>query len=384
MSIEVTGAIMPINDSPNRQYDAPLYTYARQLVPNIDAAIQSWLDIFMKAHLAAGVDINTRDVMDDTLLHIATGFRWDWSKMEYLVMNGADVNAKNASGDTPLHIAARHSLSKVQFLVEHGADINAQNNMGESPLHIAVKGNDSFPMVTYLVENNATLEVFDKWGQSPFFVAVCDTDSLKESQDPTISMTHKMNILHYLYDKKAKIDAVDCYGDTALLAMLRKNPDYPRNCLSQGGIEEYSRLVKFLLNRANLKARNASGKTVLHLAVEDDLIFPIFSQQLRPSMNALDINAQDKEGNTPLHIAAERNDQVAVNWLINRGANLNIVNKAGQTPAVIAPFIERINLAHANSLVQQFNALRISHAENQRNVRNDQDRERAIMSQARI
>ena len=72
----------------------------------------------VKQHLAAGVDVNAKDVDGINPLHYAT---WTDHKetVELLITNGADVNAKDAAGNTPLDL----SISKLEIaalLRKHG------------------------------------------------------------------------------------------------------------------------------------------------------------------------------------------------------------------------------------------------------------------------
>ena len=64
----------------------------------------------VKQHLAAGVDVNAKDVDGINPLHYAT---WTDHKetVELLITNGADVNAKDAAGNTPLDL----SISKLEI-----------------------------------------------------------------------------------------------------------------------------------------------------------------------------------------------------------------------------------------------------------------------------
>ena len=65
-----------------------------------------------------------------------------------------------------------------------------------------------------------------------------------------------------------------------------------------------------------------------------------------------DVNVRDHEGNTPLHNAAARGDNEMIKYLISKGADPKIVNKAGQTTVDMAngpvqrisPFPETIKL----------------------------------------
>src|SRR5437868_11729831 len=62
------------------------------------------------------------DALGFTALHVL-GTEDDPVMAELLLAAGADVNARNDLGMTPLHIAQHASL--VEVLVGHGADVNA-------------------------------------------------------------------------------------------------------------------------------------------------------------------------------------------------------------------------------------------------------------------
>src|SRR5207244_12349512 len=65
-----------------------------------------------------------------------------------------------------------------------------------------------------------------------------------------------------------------------------------------------------------------------------------------------DPNARDHEGNTALHNAAARGDNEMIKYLVSKGADAKIVNRAGQTTVDMAngpvqrisPFPETIKL----------------------------------------
>lgn len=58
--------------------------------------------------------------------------------------NGAEVNSKNIVGDTVLHIATRQDyLPIISLLLEKGALANISNNKGETPLEIVDRKNDA-------------------------------------------------------------------------------------------------------------------------------------------------------------------------------------------------------------------------------------------------
>lgn len=46
----------------------------------------------------------------------------------------------------------------------------------------------------------------------------------------------------------------------------------------------------------------------------------------------LNINERDRGGNTVLHYLSEQNDTALVEWAINQGTDVNVVNRYGITP----------------------------------------------------
>jgi ankyrin repeat protein len=81
----------------------------------------------VKQHLAAGADVNAKEVGDKwTPLHNAA---WGGHKeiAELLIAKGADVNAKDDEGMTPLHPAAAAGHREIaELLIAKGVDVNAK------------------------------------------------------------------------------------------------------------------------------------------------------------------------------------------------------------------------------------------------------------------
>jgi cytohesin len=94
----------------------------------------------VKQHIAAGTDVNAKDVFERTPLHIAALYG-DKEIAELLIDKGADVNAKEDKyGRIPLHEAAgvlhgrEGHKEVVELLIANGADVNAKNMGGETAL----------------------------------------------------------------------------------------------------------------------------------------------------------------------------------------------------------------------------------------------------------
>lgn len=58
-----------------------------------------------------------------------------------LLARGASVNSRDLADNTPLHLAAGRGFVLIveQLLTSPDVDLNAQNNEGSSPLHVAVE-----------------------------------------------------------------------------------------------------------------------------------------------------------------------------------------------------------------------------------------------------
>jgi ankyrin repeat protein len=102
----------------------------------ISAAMGGYIEA-VKQHLAAGTDVNAKDDIGLTPLHMAA--RSHKEIVELLIANGADVNAKNKWGQTPLHYAAnRGNKETAALLIAAGADVKAKSPFGGTPLDTAV------------------------------------------------------------------------------------------------------------------------------------------------------------------------------------------------------------------------------------------------------
>ncbi|XP_062859971.1 protein phosphatase 1 regulatory subunit 16A [Trichomycterus rosablanca] len=85
-----------------------------------------------------GDDLNAKDLLGGTLLHVAAANGY-MSVGELLLEHRAGVAEKDADGWTPLHAASCWGqLQMVELLVAHGADLNAKSLLDETPLDVCV------------------------------------------------------------------------------------------------------------------------------------------------------------------------------------------------------------------------------------------------------
>src|ERR1035437_10273980 len=116
----------------------------------------------LKARLAKGAQVNTRDQRGSTLLMHAAAFGSP-EAVKLLLESGADVNAKNDLEATALILGAGYP-EKVRMLVEKGADVNAHSKLGRTPLMIAAGCDGCSATVKVLLDKGADPNAKEKEG----------------------------------------------------------------------------------------------------------------------------------------------------------------------------------------------------------------------------
>lgn len=93
----------------------------------------------LQGQIAAGIDIETRNAEQETLLMFACKVKSPRC-VTWLLDAGAQVNAVTDQGKQAIHFATRaRVLDCVRILVARGANINATTSSGESPLFISLE-----------------------------------------------------------------------------------------------------------------------------------------------------------------------------------------------------------------------------------------------------
>lgn len=209
-----------------------------------------------------------------------------------LIQAGADRDAPSHDGSTPLHEAVfKGHPTVIDLLLEFGAVVKA-DNQGWTPLHYAARGG-WLAVMNRLLEAGVDLHARDGSGWTPLHLA-----AVNDSTDAVA----------FFLDHGSNIDAQTDEGATALmLAVYNNSADMFELLISQ---------------QADVKATDCLGYTVLHHAANLK-----FAQSL--VKNGCDANATSKTGATPLRMAIDRGSDELVQFLVQSGADLDMMDCYG-------------------------------------------------------
>ena len=247
----------------------------------------------VRALVMAKANVNSVDSDGDTALHICT-LHGDAEWARILINAKADVNGRNDKGRTPLSNAAYEAnVEMVRMLLANGAKPDISEETQWTPLHFAAQflHKTTFETIRLLVEGGADVNSRINDNATALHIAAQKGD---------------VDILQYLIDKKAIVDAQTASGRTPLFQAVSNGHAEAVNLLARAG--------------ANVNIMEAKGLKMrpLHVAV--------IKGEKRIVENLLDLGADIEAvsglGNqTPLRLASnvdERDDIFML--LLDRGA----------------------------------------------------------------
>ncbi|CAG9104276.1 unnamed protein product [Plutella xylostella] len=243
-----------------------------------------------------------------------------------LVAGGADPDVRNGAGLTLLHQAIVDEDSRTAAaLLDRGADMNALTEAGETPLQLAIHCRLGL-VVEALCVRGVDMSRLDANGVPPLWAA------LDSGQEEVASILVRNGA-----------DA-DCWGP---------GPDGCEQTLLHKAIDENKESAAMFLIRCgcDVQSPRRSGtepardkQTPLHLCC---------SWGLRDVIQTLlehgaDINARDAEGKTPLHIAIENQHAGIISLVLSQpGLDLSIRDNRGVTPFAAALLAKNNKAAEA-------------------------------------
>lgn len=253
--------------------------------------------------LAAGADLEARDVDGDTALHWAAAS--DRPEMiELLLDAGAEIDARNRVSHTPIHYAAvRNHVEGVKVLALRGADLEATGDWGRTPLVLMTREVGNPELAALLLDHGADIDARDRYGATALHLAAW----------------------------RGFADLVDLLLDRG--AALPTDKDEVRSDLSHAaerGLDRY--FLELVAHGAPLDGAGETGGTLLHTAASGGSpgIVGILLER------GLSFTAVDVFGWTPLHHACFKNRRDVAELLLERGARAGARTLSGWSACNLA------------------------------------------------
>jgi ankyrin repeat protein len=325
----------------NRDADVNKVEQWRKQTALIWAAAQSQPEM-VKELVARGADVNARSMVNN------------WERQ---VTGEPRAIHRPAGGLTPLLYAAREGCVEcAKHLVEGKADINLPDPEGITPLIMAIT-NGRFDTAAYLISAGADPNLWDWWGRTPLYEAV-DMNTLPHGGRPdlpSLDKTTGLQIIETLLAKGANpntqlkllppfrsvgadrgADGILTIGATPLLRAAKGLDAAAVRLLLQHGARHdipNSRGALPIMAAAGQGSRN--GDTRGWFTTSDVQQRSIATVELLLKAGA-DPNAGADSGQSPLRGAITWGWNDVVQFLADRGADINAPDNRGFTPLDVA------------------------------------------------
>ena len=302
----------------------------------------------VKLLLARGAQVNVKEnVAGQTALMWAVAEK-HVEAAKVLIEHGADVNAHSKSGFTPLLFAAQQGdRTSAEVLLAAGANINEAAGNGTNPL-IKASENGQQAFVSFLLDKGADPKAADVDGYTALHHAAANRNRLESVK---ALLAHKANPNARLVKDPAKGDSNKTpIGATPFfLAAQNRNVAIMRTLVASGADPLLGTMETMFGNEANGYRLQTIGKTTPLMAAAGAGRFngnyPEFTAaEEKNAIDAVglalelggDINAANDYGQTALHAAAYLKADALVQFLVEKGAKMDVFDRFGQTPLSIA------------------------------------------------
>src|SRR5215813_4602872 len=258
------------------------------------------------------------------------------------------ARAAIAGGLTSLLYAARDGrLDEARFLVSSDADVKLADPNMISPLLMSVL-NGHLDVARYLLDHGADVNAPDFWGRTPLWAAVdLRNMDLDHGVDKFVDRAPVFDFIKLLLDRGANVNArtkeyhpgrrwLYSLGDVSWVDMTGQTP-FLRAALSGD-----TKVIGLLLERgADPNIPTLAGTTPLMAAAGVNWTvaqtYTVSKEALLEAIliclqHGADVNAVNSMGLTAVMGAANRGSDDIIQYLVEKGARLDVKDAAGRTP----------------------------------------------------
>ncbi|KAJ5725862.1 Mg2+ transporter protein CorA-like/Zinc transport protein ZntB [Penicillium malachiteum] len=323
----------------------------------------------VKHLLDFGADTNAPDSDKDIALHLAAE-RGHFDIAEKLIeVDSEALKAQGNSGRTPLHSGARWGKADiVKLLLKNGATSEAQDSDGNTSMHLAAKYNHP-DVVDALLANQPDglnlIEMQNKLGETPYltaakFGAESSVETLLQHKASRTARDGSLNTALHLAASEGSLETAK--------PLVKDEPDVPNPLESRNKSQETpllvaiqfgkKEMVDFLLESgADAGAKDADGNSAIHISAKyrqfgiiEKLLSNHESEILDSTSKAeasRTLESRNLREETPLLVAAQTGEEglEIVHYLLERGAELEVVNQSGDNALHIAARYGSLTLA---------------------------------------
>ena len=307
----------------------------------------------IKALIARGANVNAREQRKGQTALMWAAAENNVAAIRALIEAGADVNERSTGGSfTPYLFAIRAGhIDAARALIDSGVDVNQSLTDGTSALVLAVM-NAHYELAAALLDKGADPNA-DKQGWTALHQIAWSRRHNAGFNLPGPVATgglDSLDLVRKLVQKGANVNA----------RMTKEPRDGNRNQLNRIGSTPFLMAAKsddvplmrvLLETGANPALTTNHGTTALMAAAGVGIWAPgenpgTHEEALAATKLALEVgggkvNDVDQDGETALHGAVYRGGAIPViQFLIDKGATLDVKNKKGWTPVVVADGVE--------------------------------------------
>jgi ankyrin repeat protein len=272
-----------------------------------------------------------------------------------LIEHGADVHARTQGGFTPMLFAAQQGdLESAKMLLAAGASMNeASPEFGNGLIVATASGHEAFAL--FLLDKGGDPNATDTYGITPLHYCVHKGLSLLRGVrfEPTLTCLFRPNLpelakalLAHGANPNARIEkappmpaarrlpVISVVGATPyMLAATSYDANMMRLLVAHGASPRI--LTKENTTAMILAAGLAEGLSYLPQRTEEDDRHALEAVKLSVELGD-DVNAANNDRETAMHATAYVGSDTIVQYLVDRGANMDVKDSSGQTPLTMA------------------------------------------------